>query len=195
MAVVAPMPKASVMTAVVVNPGVFASRRRAARTSVIRCPYTLSTGRTPCFRSRFPSRIRMNRRAVSKIVRALFSGNTVRVRFWLRTPRPFREPWTGIRSIDLRRSTKSRVFWKNGKLEGKYGSQVAANDALLTTCVGLYGTMSYSLARHMGEIKPVWLWAAQGGETQPNDPGTLVRGAVLVSAAILAGYAPAKRSS
>jgi ABC-type antimicrobial peptide transport system permease subunit len=33
-------------------------------------------------------------------------------------------------------------------------------------------------------------------ETQPNDPGTLVlAGAVLVSAAILAGYAPARRAS
>src|SRR3954471_4293315 len=143
MAVVAPMPKASVMTAVVVNPGVFASRRRAARTSVIRCPYTLSTGRTPCFRSRFPSRIRMNRRAVSKIVRTLFSGNTVRVRFWLQTPRQFREPWTGIRNSELRRSTKSHVFLENEELEGRYGSRVAANDgltvvALLTVCVLLY---------------------------------------------------------
>ena len=33
-------------------------------------------------------------------------------------------------------------------------------------------------------------------ETQPNDPVTLVlAGAVLVSAAILAGYAPARRAS
>ena len=33
-------------------------------------------------------------------------------------------------------------------------------------------------------------------ETQPNDPGTLVlAGAVLLSAAILAGYAPARRAS
>jgi ABC-type antimicrobial peptide transport system permease subunit len=33
-------------------------------------------------------------------------------------------------------------------------------------------------------------------ETQPNDPGTLVlAGAVLVVAAILAGYAPARRAS
>jgi ABC-type antimicrobial peptide transport system permease subunit len=33
-------------------------------------------------------------------------------------------------------------------------------------------------------------------ETQPNDPGTLaVAGVVLVSAAVLAGYAPARRAS
>jgi ABC-type antimicrobial peptide transport system permease subunit len=33
-------------------------------------------------------------------------------------------------------------------------------------------------------------------ETQPNDPGTLaLAGVVLVSAAILAGYAPARRAS
>jgi putative ABC transport system permease protein len=33
-------------------------------------------------------------------------------------------------------------------------------------------------------------------ETQPNDPGTLIlAGAILVSAAILAGYAPARRAS
>jgi ABC-type antimicrobial peptide transport system permease subunit len=32
--------------------------------------------------------------------------------------------------------------------------------------------------------------------TQPNDPGTLVlAGVVLLSAAILAGYAPARRAS
>jgi len=33
-------------------------------------------------------------------------------------------------------------------------------------------------------------------ETQPNDPGTLaLAGAVLLAAAILAGYAPARRAS
>jgi ABC-type antimicrobial peptide transport system permease subunit len=33
-------------------------------------------------------------------------------------------------------------------------------------------------------------------ETQPNDPGTLaLAGAVLLSAVILAGYAPARRAS
>jgi ABC-type antimicrobial peptide transport system permease subunit len=33
-------------------------------------------------------------------------------------------------------------------------------------------------------------------ETQPNDPGTLaLAGGVLLSAAILAGYAPARRAS
>jgi ABC-type antimicrobial peptide transport system permease subunit len=33
-------------------------------------------------------------------------------------------------------------------------------------------------------------------ETQPNDPGTLaLAGVVLLSAAILAGYAPARRAS
>ncbi|HUB50895.1 MAG TPA: FtsX-like permease family protein, partial [Terracidiphilus sp.] len=33
-------------------------------------------------------------------------------------------------------------------------------------------------------------------ETQPNDPGTLVlAGVILVSAAIFAGYAPARRAS
>ena len=105
--------------------------------------------------------------------------------------------------------------------------------ALLIACVGLYGTMSYSVARQVGEIgirmalgaqrravvwmvlRRVLLLAAVGlaisvpaalsasqlvksflFETQPNDPGTLVlAGAVLVSAAILAGYAPARRAS
>ena len=47
----------------------------------------------------------------------------------------------------------------------------------------------------MGEIETRMALGAQRGDTQPNDPGTLVLGAVLVSAAILAGYAPAKRSS
>ncbi len=105
--------------------------------------------------------------------------------------------------------------------------------ALLTACVGLYGTMSYSVARQVGEIgirmalgaqrdAVVWmvlrrvLILATVGlaisvpaaliasrlvksllfETQPNDPGTLaLAGVVLVSAAILAGYAPARRAS
>jgi len=105
--------------------------------------------------------------------------------------------------------------------------------ALLMACVGLYGTMSYNVARQVGEIgirmalgaprgavvwmvlRRVLLLAAVGlaisvpaalsasrlvrsflFETQPNDPGTLVlAGAVLVSAALLAGYAPARRAS
>jgi predicted permease len=105
--------------------------------------------------------------------------------------------------------------------------------ALLMACVGLYGTMSYNVARQVGEIgirmalgaqrgavvwmvlRRVLLLAAAGiaisvpaalgasqlvksflFETQPNDPGTLaLAGAVLLSAAILAGYAPARRAS
>ena len=105
--------------------------------------------------------------------------------------------------------------------------------ALLMACVGLYGTMSYNVARQAGEIgirmalgaprgavvwmvlRHVLILAAVGlaisvpaaligsrlvksflFETQPNDPGTLVlAGVVLVSAAILAGYAPARRAS
>ncbi len=105
--------------------------------------------------------------------------------------------------------------------------------ALLMACVGLYGTMSYSVTRQVGEIgirmalgaqrgtvvwmilRRVLLLAAVGlaisvpaaligfrlvksflFETQPNDPGTLaLAGVVLLSAAILAGYAPARRAS
>jgi len=105
--------------------------------------------------------------------------------------------------------------------------------ALLVACVGLYGTMSYSVARQVGEIgirmalgaqrgamvwmvlRRVLLLAAVGLAisvpaamsasqlvksflfgTQPNDPGTLaLAGVVLLSAAILAGYAPARRAS
>ena len=105
--------------------------------------------------------------------------------------------------------------------------------ALLMACVGLYGTMSYTVARQAGEIgirmalgaprgavvwmvlRRVLLLAAVGlaisvpaaliafrlvksllFETQPDDPGTLaLAGVVLLSAAILAGYAPARRAS
>jgi predicted permease len=105
--------------------------------------------------------------------------------------------------------------------------------ALLMACVGLYGTMSYNVARQVGEIgirmalgaqrgavvwmvlRRVLLLAAVGlaisvpaalsasqlvksflFETQPNDPGTLaLAGVVLLSAAILAGYVPARRAS
>ena len=105
--------------------------------------------------------------------------------------------------------------------------------ALLMACVGLYGTMSYNVARQIGEIgirmalgaqrgvvvwmvlRRVLLLAAVGlaisvpaalaasrlvksflFETQPNDPGTLaLAGVALLSAAIFAGYAPARRAS
>jgi predicted permease len=105
--------------------------------------------------------------------------------------------------------------------------------ALLIACVGLYGTVSYGVARQIGEIgirmalgaqrgtmvwmvlRRVLLLAAVGlaisvptsliafrlvksllFETQPNDPGTLVlAGVILLSAVILAGYAPARRAS
>jgi predicted permease len=105
--------------------------------------------------------------------------------------------------------------------------------ALLIACVGIYGTMSYSVARQVSEIGirmalgaqrravvcmvlrrvlllvvvglaisvPAALSASQLiksflFETQPNDPGTLALAcAVLVGAAILAGYAPARRAS
>src|SRR5437879_11506146 len=105
--------------------------------------------------------------------------------------------------------------------------------ALLTACVGLYGTMSYAVAQQVGEIgirmalgaqrgaviwmvlRRVLLLAAVGlaisvpaalsasrlvksflFDTQPNDPGTrALAGVVLLSAAILAGYAPARRPS
>jgi predicted permease len=105
--------------------------------------------------------------------------------------------------------------------------------ALLMAGVGLYGTMSYNVARQTGEIgirmalgaqrgavvwmvlRRVLLLAAAGlaisvpaaliasrliksllFETRPNDPGTLaLAGIVLVTAAILAGYVPARRAS
>ena len=105
--------------------------------------------------------------------------------------------------------------------------------ALLIACVGLYGTVSYSVARQAGEIGTRMALGAQRGavvwmvlrrvlllaavglaisvpaaliafqlvksflfETQPNDPGTLTLAAVvLLSAALLAGYVPARRAS
>jgi macrolide transport system ATP-binding/permease protein len=105
--------------------------------------------------------------------------------------------------------------------------------ALLIACVGLYGTVSYSVARQIGEIGTRMALGAQRGAvvwmvlrrvlllaaaglaisvpaaliafrlvksflfgTQPNDPGILAMAAVvLLIAAILAGYAPARRAS
>lgn len=105
--------------------------------------------------------------------------------------------------------------------------------ALLTACVGLYGTMSYNVARQAGEIgirmalgaprgTVEWmvlrrvLWLAGAGlaisvpaalgasrlvksllfGTEPNDPAALATAAlVLVGAALLAGYLPARRAA
>lgn len=105
--------------------------------------------------------------------------------------------------------------------------------ALVIACVGIYGTMSYNVARQIGEIGVRMALGAQRGavvwmvlrrvlilvvlgfaisvpaalgvfqlvqsllfETQPNDPRTLaLAGFILLCAAILAGYAPARRAS
>lgn len=105
--------------------------------------------------------------------------------------------------------------------------------ALLTACVGLYGTMSYGVARQSAEIGIRMALGAQRGSVlwmilgrvlllaaaglaisvpaalvgsrllksflfgvQPHDPATLaLAGALLLSAAMLAGYAPAMRAS
>ena len=105
--------------------------------------------------------------------------------------------------------------------------------ALLIACVGLYGTLSYGVARQGGEIgirvalgaqrrAVVWMVLHQAlllagiglaigvpaglsasrllrsflFETAPNDPTALaLAGIVLLSAAMLAGYAPAIRAS
>jgi macrolide transport system ATP-binding/permease protein len=105
--------------------------------------------------------------------------------------------------------------------------------ALLMACVGLYGTMSYNVARQVSEIgirmalgaeRGAVVWMVLRGvlllatvglaisvpaaliasrfvksflfETQPNDPATLaLAGVVLLGAAILAGYVPARRAS
>jgi predicted permease len=105
--------------------------------------------------------------------------------------------------------------------------------ALAIACVGLYGTMSYTVARRTGEIgirmalgaqrgTVVWMVlrdvvilaamglaisvpAALGGAklvesllfgVKPNDPRTLAAAAaILLSAALLAGYLPARKAS
>ena len=105
--------------------------------------------------------------------------------------------------------------------------------ALVVACVGLYGTMTYSVARRTREIGiRMALGARRGGvvwmvlrevcllvvlglaisvpialassrliasflfDVKPNDPGTLaVAAAILVGAALVAGYGPSRRAS
>jgi predicted permease len=105
--------------------------------------------------------------------------------------------------------------------------------ALVIACVGLYGTMAYTVARRTGEIgirmalgaqrgsvvwmvlREVFLLAAAGlaigvptalGTSKfvesflfgmkPNDPGTLTLAVtILLGAALLAGYVPARKAS
>ncbi|MBE0660811.1 MAG: ABC transporter permease [Bryobacteraceae bacterium] len=105
--------------------------------------------------------------------------------------------------------------------------------ALLMACVGLYGTMSYSVERQFGEMGIRMALGARQGEvvwmvlrrvlvlaaaglaisvpaslaaaqivksflygTEPNDPGTMaMAAAVLLCAALAAGYWPARRAS
>src|SRR4051794_38380338 len=101
MAVVAPMPNASVMTAVVVNPGVFFNRRSAACRSAI-CVLKLSLQVIPLSHTRgLPSQIRMNRLAVSKIIPVLVNCNTWGFGFWFPTfARRFNESQSGYATGD-----------------------------------------------------------------------------------------------
>ncbi len=157
------------------------------------------------------------------------------------------DPLTYVRSVhEVVREADSRipvtnVFTQAAEIDRTISREITFSKlctgfavlALLIACVGLYGTVSYSVARQVGEIgirmalgaqrgavvwmvlRRVLLLAAVGlaisvpaalsasqlvksflFETQPNDPGTLaLAGVVLLSAAILAGYAPARRAS
>ncbi len=157
------------------------------------------------------------------------------------------DPLAYVRSVhEIVREADSRipvtnVFTQAAEIDRTIGREITFSKlctgfavlALLIACVGLYGTMSYNVARQAGEIGIRMALGAQRGavvwmvlrrvvllaavglaigvpaalsasrlvrsflfETQPNDPGTLaLAGVVLLSAAILAGYAPARRAS
>jgi len=171
-----------------------------------------------------------------------FSPN--RVTYALRTAR---DPLRYVRSVqEIVREADSRISVTNVVTQAAAIDRTISQEltfaklctgfavlALLIACVGLYGTMSYGVARQVGEIgirmalgaqrgavvwmvlRRVLLLAAVGLAisvpaaliasrlvksllfgTQPNDPGTLaLAGVVLLSAAILAGYGPARRAS
>jgi ABC-type antimicrobial peptide transport system permease subunit len=78
--------------------------------------------------------------------------------------------------------------------------------ALLIACVGLYGTVSYSVARQVGEIGIRMALGAQRGAVvwmvlrrvlllAAVGLAISVPAALSLSTAILAGYAPARRAS
>jgi len=91
--------------------------------------------------------------------------------------------WAALEAFDLEQAGLKTVNAANGQLVRRIGSRRIPPDRLRT--------ISVPVALSASQLVKSFLF-----ETQPNDPGTLaVAGVVLLSAAILAGYAPARRAS
>src|SRR5437879_4627224 len=119
MAVVAPIPNASVIAAVAANPGAFFSCRNASCSSVIRFLQPFSGCHSRVLTRGLPFQIRMNRRVVGKMVRGTSKPQYSAASVWLQAELRFVSHTTayalaGSASLTCRQCATSVRFFIGG---------------------------------------------------------------------------------